>query len=266
MTMTLAPVCDAQAPIARVNPVAKLAAVAAVSTTALIASDWLTPLLLLAALLAVVPFSGIRIGALARRLRWLWFAAATVVVVNAVFAAEQTGRILIALGPLEISTGALLDGTAIGLRVLVAATAGVLGFATTDPTDLADALTQQLRTPARFTLGSLAALRLLPLLGAEWQQITNARRARGLEGGWNPVRRVRLFASTMFALLVGAIRRAGRLAAAMDARGFDSAIPRTHAREQRMQPADWVVLAAALLVCGAAVGISAAYGVFTAFN
>jgi energy-coupling factor transport system permease protein len=265
MTISLAPVCDARAPIARANPVAKLAAVAAVSTTALIASDWLTPLLLLAALLAVVPFSGIRIGALAHRLRWLWSAALIVVIVNAVFAAEQTGRLLIAFGPLEISTGALLDATAIGLRVLVAATAGVLGFATTDPTDLADALTQQLRAPARFTLGALAALRLLPLMGAEWRQITSARRARGLEGGWNPARRVRLFVSTMFALLVGAIRRAGRLAAAMDARGFDSAIPRTYAREQRMYAVDWAVIVGALLVCGTAVAVSAAYGVFTAF-
>ncbi|MFG3340468.1 energy-coupling factor transporter transmembrane component T family protein [Glycomyces sp. NPDC048151] len=264
--MTLAPVCDTEAPIARVNPVAKLAAVAAVSTTALIASDWLTPLLLLAALLAAIPFSGIRIGELARRLRLLWFAALTVVIVNAVFAAEQTGQMLITFGPLEISSGALLGGTAIGLRVCVAATAGVLGFATTDPTDLADALTQQLRAPARFTLGALAALRLMPLLAAEWQQITSARRARGLEGGWNPLRRARLFASTMFTLLVGAIRRAGRLAAAMDARGFDSEIPRTHAREQRMRPADWAVIAVALLVCGAAVAVSAAYGVFTAFD
>lgn len=266
MTLTLAPICDARAPIARANPVAKLAAATAVSITALIASDWLTPLLLLTALIATIPFSGIRIGELARRLRWIWFAAAAVVAVNAIFAADQTGRLLIDYGPLEISTDALLGGTAIGLRVLVAATAGVLGFATTDPTDLADALTQQLRTPARFTIGALAALRLLPLLSAEWHQIASARRARGLEGGWNPVRRARLFASTMFALLVGAIRRAGRLAAAMDARGFDSQIPRTYAREQRMHPADWIVIAAALLVCAAAVGISAAYGVFTAFG
>jgi energy-coupling factor transport system permease protein len=263
--LTLAPVCDADAPIARVNPVAKLAAVFAVSTTALIAADWLTPLLLLAALLAVVPFGGIRIGALARRLQWLWLAAGTVVIVNAVFAAEQTGDVLLAFGPVTISSGALLDGIEIGLRVCVAATAGVLGFATTDPTDLADALMQQLKTPARFTIGALAALRLLPLLGAEWRQIAGARRARGLEGGWNPLRRARLFASTMFTLLVGAIRRAGRLAAAMDARGFDSEIPRTHARRQRMRPADWAVLGAGVLVCAGAVATSVAYGTFTVF-
>lgn len=263
--LTLAPVCAADAPIARVNPVAKLFAAFAVSTTALIAADWLTPLLLLVAILAAVPLGGIRVGALAHRLRWLWLAAGTVVVVNAVFAAEQTGAVLIAFGPLTISSGALLDGTEIGLRVCVAATAGVLGFATTDPTDLADALMQQLKAPPRFTIGALAALRLLPLLGAEWRQIASARRARGLEGGWNPLRRSRLFASTMFTLLVGAIRRAGRLAAAMDARGFDSEIPRTHAREQRMRRADWAVTGAGLLVCVGAVAISTVYGTFTVF-
>ncbi|THV36999.1 energy-coupling factor transporter transmembrane component T family protein [Glycomyces buryatensis] len=260
--LTLAPVCGPQAPIARVNPVAKLFAVAAISATALIAADWLTPLLLLAAIFAVVPFSGIRFGPLVKRLKWLWLAAATVVVVNTVFAAEQTGAILFSLGPLEISAGALTAGAALGLRVCVAATAGVLGFATTDPTDLADALTQQLRTSPRFTIGSLAALRMLPLLAAEWRQITTARRARGLEGGRNPVRRAKLFASTMFALLVGAMRRAGRLAAAMDARGFDSGIPRTRAREQRMSPPDWIIMVAAVAVCAIAVGLSAAYGVF----
>jgi energy-coupling factor transport system permease protein len=261
--LTPVPVCGPDAPIARANPVAKLAAVVLVTTVALVAADWLTPLLLLAALLIVLPFTGIRIGPLTRRLRWLWFAAAAVVVVNAVFAAEQTGRTLLDLGPIHVSTGALLGGTAIGLRVCVAATAGVLVFATTDPTDLADALTQQLKAPPRFTIGSLAALRLLPLLAAEWRQITTARRARGLEGGWNPLRRTRLFASTMFALLVGAIRRAGRLAAAMDARGFDTEIPRTHAREQRMRPADWTLIALAAVAAAAAIVASASAGVFT---
>lgn len=260
--LTLAPVSDERAPIAKANPIAKVAAAALVSTTALLAGDWLTPLLLLAALAAIVPFTGIRLGPLAQRLKWLWVAAGTVVVVNTVFAAEKTGTMLFSLGPLQIASDALIDGTALGLRVCVAATAGVLGFATTDPTDLADALTQQLRTSPRFTIGSLAALRMLPLLGAEWQQITTARRARGMEGGRNPIRRARLFASTMFTLLVGALRRAGRLATAMDARGFDSAVPRTHARTQRMGRADWLIPAAAAAVSIAAVALSVAYGTF----
>jgi energy-coupling factor transport system permease protein len=67
----------------------------------------------------------------------------------------------------------------------------------------------------------------------------------------------------MFALLVGAIRRAGRLAAAMDARGFDTDIPRTHAREQRMHPGDWAVIALAAATGAVAVAVSVAAGTFT---
>lgn len=260
--VTLAPVSGERAPITRANPVAKVFAAAIVSTTALLAGDWLTPLLLLTALAAIVPFTGIRLGPLAHRLKWLWSAAGSVVVVNTVFAAEKTGTVLFSLGPLLIAADPLADGVALGLRVCVAATAGVLGFATTDPTDLADALTQQLRTSPRFTIGSLAALRMLPLLGAEWRQITTARRARGMEGGRNPARRVQLFVSTTFTLLVGAMRRAGRLATAMDARGFDSAVQRTHARTQRMRPADWLLLAGAAAVSAASVTVSAACGAF----
>ena len=45
--------------------------------------------------------------------------------------------------------------------------------------DLADALVQRWRVPARFAYGALAALRLLPLLSADWHMIGRARRARG---------------------------------------------------------------------------------------
>lgn len=260
--LTIAPICGPRAPIARANPVAKLFAVIAVSTAALAAADWLTPLLLLVALAAAMPFTGIRWWPLLRRLRWLWLAAGAVAAGNAFFAAEQTGTILLSFGPMELGSQSLVNGVALGLRVCVAATAGVLSFATTDPTDLADALTQQLRTSPRFTIGSLAALRMLPLLAAEWRQIITARRARGMEGGRNPLRRARLLASTMFTLLVGAMRRAGRLAAAMDARGFDSEVPRTYARVQRMRRPDWFLLAAAVAVSAAAIATSAALGVF----
>lgn len=48
--------------------------------------------------------------------------------------------------------------------------------------------------------------------------ISMARRARGIDAGRNPLTRLRLFGSTAFTLLVGAIRRGTRLAVAMDAR------------------------------------------------
>jgi energy-coupling factor transport system permease protein len=83
----------------------------------------------------------------------------------------------------------------------------------------------------------------MPLLTEEWQQLTLARRARGIDAGWNPLARFQLAASTAFALLVGAIRRGTRLATAMEARGFDSGAARTSARTAHFGPADALVIA-----------------------
>jgi energy-coupling factor transport system permease protein len=139
---------------------------------------------------------------------------------------------------------------------------GILVFAATDPTDLADALVQNLRAPPRFAIGALAAFRLMPLLGEEWRSLSLARRARGMDAGRNPAARLRLFASTAFALLVGAIRRGTRLAVAMDARGFDSGRPRTAARRQPFRVADAVLVAAAGAVSAGVLAVSVAVGAF----
>ena len=50
----------------------------------------------------------------------------------------------------------------------------------------------------------------------------------------------------MFTLLVGAVRRGSRLATAMDARGFDSGIPRTNARGSRLHRRDAVFVVGAV--------------------
>jgi energy-coupling factor transport system permease protein len=56
---------------------------------------------------------------------------------------------------------------------------------------------------------------------------------------------LRLFFGQLLALLVGAVRRATRLATAMEARGFGSRACRTIARPQRMRGRDWILLALA---------------------
>ena len=89
-----------------------------------------------------------------------------------------------------------------------------------------------------------------------------ARRARGVDAGRNPFAAIKIFSSTTFALLVGAIRRGTRLATAMDARGFDSGVPRTIARPQRFGPADWLLIAAAAAVGAVAIGASVILGTF----
>ena len=91
--------------------------------------------------------------------------------------------------------------------------------------------------------------------------IGRARRARGLDAGWSPVGRLRAFTGQVFAVLVAAVRRGVRLAAAMDARGFaTTGVERTVARPQPMQPADWALVAGTAAAVALAVAVSVALG------
>jgi energy-coupling factor transport system permease protein len=258
------PLADPDAPLARRNPVAKLAAAMVFSLPLLATVDPLTPAIAIAVELAVLPLFGIRPLDLARRAWPLLIAAAGVVVTMVLFAAERTGDLVFAVGPLRVTTGVLLSALGLALRIFAVALPGLLVFASTDPTDLADALVQNVRAPARFAIGALAAFRLVPLLGVQWRTLNLARRARGMDAGRNPIARTRLFGSAAFALLVGAIRRGTRLAVAMDARGFDSGVPRTAARRQPFRGADAALIAAAFALAAGTLAVSVVTGAFRA--
>ncbi|WP_416902876.1 energy-coupling factor transporter transmembrane component T family protein [Micromonospora echinospora] len=260
--ISLEPVADPTAPLARRNPVAKVAAALLFSFTLVATLDPVAPAIAIAVELAVLPFFGVRYAVLARRAWPLLLGAVGIVVTLVLFAAEREGRVLVEAGPVLVTSGVLVTALGLVLRMLAVALPGVIVFATTDPTDLADALIQNAKAPPRFAIGALAAFRLVPMLGQEWQMISLARRARGVDAGRNPLAKLRLFVSTAFGLLVGAIRRGTRLAVAMDARGFDAGTPRTVARRQRFTVADGLLVAGAAGLAGAALAISVALGTF----
>ncbi|SCL17340.1 energy-coupling factor transport system permease protein [Micromonospora nigra] len=256
------PVARPDAPLARRNPVAKLAAALLFSLILVATLDPVTPAIAIGVEMALLPLFGVRAGLLLRRAWPLLVSAVGVVVTLVLFAADRSGRVLLEAGPAVVTSGVLLTALGLVLRTFAVALPGVIVFATTDPTDLADALVQNVRAPARFAVGALAAFRLVPLLGQEWQMISMARRSRGVEAGRNPVARLRLFVSTAFTLLVGAIRRGTRLAVAMDARGFDAGTPRTVARRQHFGMADALLVVGAVLLAGGALTVSVLLGTF----
>lgn len=251
---------DPAAPLARANAVAKLGAAAILMLACFLAVDLLTPALVLLVELLAVPFSGLRARSLLGRAWPLLVGALGIGLANALFPGETSGTMLVAFGPVTLTTTSLLTGVALAVRLLAIALAGVLALATTDPTDLAESIAQQLHLPARFAISALAALRLLPLLAEEWQTISLARRARGVESGGSPIAAVRLFAGQLLALLVAGIRRGTRLAVAMDARGFGARDCRTWARVQRMAAPDWWLVGGAAAVALAATVVSFAVG------
>jgi energy-coupling factor transport system permease protein len=234
-------------PLSAVNPVAQLTAITVVTAVLLISGDLVTPTVVLAAELALLPAAGLATpGAFLRRTWPLLLSAGGVAWVN------------VAFGTLD-GADAWLSGATWGLRVIALALPGILLVAATDPVRLADALTIHWRLPTRFAYGALAALRLVPLLAAEWETIRLARRARGIVGR-TPLAHLRLLTGTAFALLVGALRRGTRLATAMDARGFASGIPRTNARGSVLRPRDAWFVAGAVAVCAVAVAVSVRTG------
>jgi energy-coupling factor transport system permease protein len=234
---------DPRAPLARANPVAKLGAAAILMAVLFLASGPITPAVVLVGILLSLTRTGLGVGTLLGRTWPLLFAALVVGVLNVVLAPATQG------GP-DVATG-----LALGLRLVGIALSGVVALATTDPTDLADSLQQQARLSPRLAVGVLAAVRMLPILAAEWQLLGMARRARGVSAGAPPIAVVRLAFGKLLALLVGAVRRATRLALAMDARGFGTAACRTIARPQQMRAGDWGLLLAAAALGVIALGI-----------
>lgn len=248
------------APLARANPLAKLGA-ALVLLVALLASlDGVTAAVILAALVALLPASGLDPLALVRRSWLIGLTAISIGAANVLFAPTQAGATLLELGPVRIGSETLLDGVGLSVRLLAIGLAGILATATSQPTDIADALIQQLRVSPRFAVGALAAIRLLPALARDWQTASLARRARGVDAGRSPLAAISLLAGLLLALLVGAVRRATRLSLAMQARGLGARECRSVARVQRMLPGDWGWLAGAVVLAASAVGISVALG------
>jgi energy-coupling factor transport system permease protein len=228
---------DPGAPLAQAHPLAKIAAALVLMFTLFITIDPVTPTLVLIAVAAAIPLIGIPPRALLRRALPVFLAAIGIGFFNALLSRDVAG------------------GIAIGLRLMAIALAGIVAVASIDPTDLADALVEHLHTPRRFTVGALAAFRLMPLFADEWQTIALARRARGLDNA-----RATAFFSMTRSLLVAAIRRATRLAVAMDGRGFAEPGCRTLARPRAIDVRGWALVIASIAVAGLATAASVAAG------
>lgn len=226
---------------AHLNPIAKLTALLVVTLPLLISRDTTTSAILVAVELVTLPVLGLG----PRLLRQAWPLA--------------VGLSTLWLANFLVS-GSVVGLVPVSLRLLALGLPGLLLVLSTDPTDLADALVQRWHAPARFAYGALAAFRLIPLLAAEVVSIRRARRARGVGAGWNPVAWVRAGVALLFGLLVQAIRRAVRLAAAMDARGFDGSAQRSFARESVLRRRDWLFMAATGSVVSGAVAVSVGTG------
>ena len=243
--------------LARTNPVARVLALLVATTPLLISIDPVSAGVALALELALIPLSGVSARSFALKATPL-AVAAPLGALSMLLYASPSGRVFWEFGPAAISEHSIWLALGIGLRMCALVIPAIALLDRIDPTDMGDGLAQILRLPARPVLASLAGARMTSLMAADWKALERARRARGV----GDASRIRSFLRGSFSLLVFALRRSGKLATTMEARGFGAKGQRTWARPSRLRAADGVLIAVAVAIPVIALAVSVWAGTF----
>ena len=234
---TLALYVPTVSPLHRLHPVTKLGALVAFIVAAFVVDvpAFLLPLGLLVAGLAVAA------GAvpLLRRFRTLFVV---------VFVFTVVVWTLFYRGVLAPSHAGFLFGVSTALRLDTFLATGLVFLATTRVEEVAYALGRLgVPYPVGFTL--TLAFRLVPLFFDAAATIVQAQRCRGLRmdrGG--VIARLRRFVPVIVPVFVGALRRADRMAMALELRGFNSGRVRTTFLRARVTGRDLMAGAVAVML------------------
>lgn len=243
--------------LARTNPVARVLALLVATTPLLITIDPVSAGVALALELALMPLSGVSARSFFLKATPL-LVAAPLGALSMLLYASPGGHVYWQLGPAAISDHSMWLALGIGLRMCAIVMPAIALLDRIDPTDMGDGLAQILHLPARPVLAALAGARMTSLMAADWKALERARRARGV----GDASRIRSFLRGSFSLLVFALRRSGKLATTMEARGFGAAGQRTWARVSRLRAADAVLMVVAVAVPAIALAASVWAGTF----
>ena len=243
--------------LACANPVARVLALLVATTPLLITIDPVSAAVALALELALMPLSGVSARSFFLKATPL-LVAAPLGALSMLLYASPGGHVYWQLGPAAISDHSMWLALGIGLRMCAIVMPAIALLDRIDPTDMGDGLAQILHLPARPVLAALAGARMTSLMAADWKALERARRARGV----GDASRIRSFLRGSFSLLVFALRRSGKLATTMEARGFGAAGRRTWARPSRLRAADAVLLLVAIALPSIALAVSVIAGTF----
>jgi energy-coupling factor transport system permease protein len=229
----------------RRNPSIKLLAVILTALALTFIFDPITPaVIFLLTSIAGRWLGRLRIGSQMRPLVVFVAAGVAILLANIFFNKENAvSQALVHLGPVKITGPALWAAGTLWLRLLSFALLSLVFVKTTEPQHFILSLVHQLRLNYRVAYGTMVGYRMLPLFLADYQTIRRAQRVRGVREGsgllhtWSRTRRYAI------PLLTGAVRKAGRVALAMDARAFGALPDRTYRERMVVRRSDWVFLA-----------------------
>ena len=160
------------------------------------------------------------------------------------------------IGPVVVTHEGVWVIITLSTVVLVFYALALLLTMTTTPAALIEGLTRLLAPLRRvglpvdeFALMALLALRFIPTLVAEADQLLKAQSARGADVTRGSLRaRLQSLIAWFVPLVEGTLRRAAELATALDARGYEVQGRQTQLHEGALQRSDYAVLAAVVVI------------------
>ena len=201
--------------------------------------------------------SGVPASHIWQRARFLAILLGSVLVWVILF---PTGNPVLTLGSIVLTDDGLWIFVAFSVILVVLYVVAMLLTMTTTPVALVEGLTMLLGPLRRlglpvddFALMTLLALRFIPTLVDEVDQLILAQSARGAELGHGSLGdRIKSLAALFVPLMRAVFRRAGELATALEARGYAVDRPATLLHETTLGTGDVLALAIVIVVTGGA--------------
>jgi energy-coupling factor transport system permease protein len=187
------------------------------------------------------------------RFQWVWkmMLPVTIMIIVLWPFFYHSGKELVHFGILNITSGGLLEGTAMALRICALGFACFILLFTTDQNQIVRGLVK-MGLPYTIGLTFAITLRYLPTFFGIIGMVIDAQKARGLDlntGG--PIRRMKSYMPVLVAVLITGLKTSENLSNALETRAFSVSVKkRTYFNDIRFRAADGV---ATVCIIGAAV-------------
>ncbi len=249
----------------RFNPTAKLIANVIILITCVVIFDHKTMLALLcASILFGLTTNSFTKKNLKALIPFLLFALA-MLWMNALWARVENAQVIGSLGPLEFTDKGLIVGLSLCFRVLTIGITSTIFTTNTDPTELMLSLIKQCRLNPGIAYGILTAFRFLPTMETDLATIKGAHRVRNVKKHKWYMEKGRWYKYAI-PLLATNIRKAERVALAMEARGFENNQKRTYYKTVYWKKRDTIFVLCTLVMVSLVVSFSAYKGWLVGFK
>jgi energy-coupling factor transport system permease protein len=156
------------------------------------------------------------------------------------------GEVIFQWSWIRLYSQSLKNGTTFALRVILIGLTGYVFVLTTSPRQLIVGLVK-FGIPYRLAWGVLLALRYVPVIANELDQIRDAQQVRGVRSGGGMAGRLEMYRRYTLPLLASVLRKAEDSALAMDGRGFGAYPQRVFVDDFQWTRGGIILIASSLL-------------------